>query len=684
MFKRICSVLLVITVMFTLFAGIEIPTQAAVNDDKVNAVAYNQYDEPWASQVYGSSTIGITGCGILSTTNALNYMYELFNTPETANAFIKEWATYANSIDGYNPSFAPSGGGYRYVMFGTDYSNPPPLVTKFGAKYNFNMPITWTENWNSANYYAGAYYNNIYVNQQTNLKNYLSRGSVAIAHVPGHFIALAAYNPGNDCFLVLDSAPTAARGTENGVAWVSASDLSGGRPALTVGGFCVLNTTLRRNSSPYQLNDTTKMIYDGESFPTMRTAFSTSVLQSKNRTQGLKSLKMFYGNPTAATNKVGGFTYITLDGTNDFTDYRTFQLDLYLEKALPGSHRFQVNFCTTGEDGYNAMITLNDLQAGWHSFTINRAGIGKAVDSADWTQIKYIRLVWWNYAQTAGATYFLLDNFRAINNDLEEANGVMEQINALPSEITLEQKEQVSAVRTAYDALTEKGKSYVTNLATLTDAEATIALLEQDVLDRADAAKVDEMILALPEIITLADEEQLVTVVDMYNGLNTNARGYVQNLQALIDAVDVWNALKEQDDKDRADAAAVDALVNALPSVDALTLKDQQAVEAAEEAYLALNDTAKGYVTTYETLQALLTRLEELFFVYGDLNEDGAIDNKDLSLIQRYLNNWEVTIRLEAADVNADGLVNNLDYALLQRYLNGWEVAFGPSLTPQQ
>lgn len=676
MFKRIGWFLVVLTLMLTLFSGISV--QAAMNDDTANVIAYNQYDEPWASQVYGSSTLGITGCGIVSTTNALNYMYDLFNTPEKANAFMKEWATYAHSIGGYNPPSAPSSGGYRYVLFGTEISNPPPLVTKYGSQYNIKMPITWTENWNSANLYNGYYYNNIYVNNQTNLKSYLSRGGVAIAHVPGHFICLAAYNPANDHFLVLDSAPTTDRGTGNGIAWVSASDLSGGRPALTVGGFCVVDTSLRRNASPYQLNDTTKMIYDGESFPTIKTAFSTSLMPSKNRTQGLKSLKMLYANPTAYTNKAGGYAYITLDSTTDFTDYDLFAFDLYVEKKLTGSHGFQINFCASGEDGYNAMKGINDLTPGWHSFTFKRSNIGKAVETADWTKIKYIRLMWWNNAQLSGATYFLIDNFRAINTDLENARLVSAQIEALPQAVTLENKAEVTAARTAYNALTEKGKGYVTNLATLTNAEETIALLEQDLIDRADAAEVDRLILELPETITLADEQQLVTVVEMYNSLNANAKGYVQHLDILIVAVDTWNALDEQDKLDRANAAAVDQMVNALPSVEELTLESKSAVEAAVEAYLALNDTAKGYVTTYETLQALVVRLEELKFVYGDLNEDGAIDNKDYGLLQRYLNRWEVTIRLEAADVNADGAVNNLDYALLQRYLNNWDVTFGP------
>lgn len=682
MFKRICTFLLVFTLLFTLFAGIPVQVQGSMNDDKANCVAYIQTEGPWADSVYGTANIGLTGCGIVSACNALNYMYNIFDTEEKANAFIQDWAKYANSIEGFNPSTAPRSGCYRYVLYGTEISNPPPLITKYGEKYNIKMTTNWVENWNSANYYAGGYYNNIYVNQQTDLKNNLARGSTAICIVPGHFIVLAAYNPANDHFLVLDSAPSADRGTGNGVAWVSASDLSGGRPALTVGGYCVISTTTRRNPSPYQLNDTTKMIYDGESFPTMRTAFSTSLMFSNNHTQGLRSLKMLYANPTAATNKVGGFTYITLDTVTDFTDYNTFEFDLYLDKALPGSHRFQVNFCTTGEDGYNAMVTLNDLPAGWHSLSINRTGIGKAVDSADWTKVKYIRLVWWNYAQTAGATYFLIDNFRAVNKDLENAKKVTTQIEALPANVTLEHKAQVEAASTAYNALTDKGKSYVAGATfeKLNNAKTIIANLEADkvAVDNAIA-----LLSAIPETVVYNDKETVAGAKAAYDGLRDDLKSQIPT--ALVEKMNTaWTAIEEME-ADVAAAALVDAMIKALPTVETLTLDDQTKVEEAVAAYQGLTDAQKGYVTTYETLQALVAKLEELYFVYGDLNEDGEIDNKDYSLLQRYLNHWEVTIRLEAADLNADGLVNNVDYALLQRYLNDWDVTFGPSEeTPDQ
>ena len=58
----------------------------------------------------------------------------------------------------------------------------------------------------------------------------------------------------------------------------------------------------------------------------------------------------------------------------------------------------------------------------------------------------------------------------------------------------------------------------------------------------------------------------------------------------------------------------------------------------------------------------------------GDVNGDGVVNNKDLGLLQRYINGWTVSIDLNAAEVSGDGAINNKDLGLLQRYINGWNV----------
>lgn len=54
----------------------------------------------------------------------------------------------------------------------------------------------------------------------------------------------------------------------------------------------------------------------------------------------------------------------------------------------------------------------------------------------------------------------------------------------------------------------------------------------------------------------------------------------------------------------------------------------------------------------------------------GDLDGNGSVNNRDLGLLQQYINEWAVTINTSAADLNGDGRVNNRDLGLLQRLLN--------------
>ena len=57
-------------------------------------------------------------------------------------------------------------------------------------------------------------------------------------------------------------------------------------------------------------------------------------------------------------------------------------------------------------------------------------------------------------------------------------------------------------------------------------------------------------------------------------------------------------------------------------------------------------------------------------FAYGDVNDDGSIDGKDLIVLRRYLVGSDVEI-FAGADVNGDGAVDGKDVIILRKYLVG-------------
>ncbi|MBO4734083.1 MAG: hypothetical protein J5662_06350 [Clostridia bacterium] len=62
----------------------------------------------------------------------------------------------------------------------------------------------------------------------------------------------------------------------------------------------------------------------------------------------------------------------------------------------------------------------------------------------------------------------------------------------------------------------------------------------------------------------------------------------------------------------------------------------------------------------------------------GDINNDGRVNNKDLTRLFQYLSDWEVEVNRATLDTNGDNRVNNKDLTRLFQFLSDWDVEIFP------
>jgi len=188
--------------------------------------------------------------------------------------------------------------------------------------------------------------------------------------------------------------------------------------------------------------------------------------------------------------------------------------------------------------------------------------------------------------------------------DKAAAKAVADKIAALGT-VTLESKEAIEAARTAYDGLTADQKALVTNVKTLTDAEAALKALqdaaEKEAADKAAAKAVADKIAAIGTV-TLEKKAAIEAARAAYDALTANQKAFVENYKTLTDAEAALKALQAAADKEAADKAAAKAVQDKIAAIGTVTLEKKAAIEAAEAAYKALTADQKALVTNYKTL----------------------------------------------------------------------------------
>ena len=256
---------------------------------------------------------------------------------------------------------------------------------------------------------------------------------------------------------------------------------------------------------------------------------------------------------------------------------------------------------------------------------------------------------------------------------LEQAqiNSVIAAISALPYPVTLEDKEDVEAVRTAYDALTDERKAKVINYNALAAAESTIAALEaQEEADKADkeaAGAVIELIDALPDEVALSDKPAVEAARTAYDGLTESQKKLVTNYYELTNAETVIQTLEDYEnatEEDRAVADKVIDLINTLP--EEITLEDKPAVESARTAYEALTDNQKKIVINYQILINTEVRIavleDENYEEIPSVTFVGIVVDKDGNALSDRVVEMHSSVQTARTDENGSFQFNDVEF----------------------
>ena len=323
-----------------------------------------------------------------------------------------------------------------------------------------------------------------------------------------------------------------------------------------------------------------------------------------------------------AESKISVIGDVTLDSKDAIKDAR----DTY--DALTDDQKKQVTNYDVLE---TAEAKLSDLQV--ENVKTKIDGIGEVTLSSSST-IKAARSAY--NALTADqkkqvTNYDVLQKAESELSDLQKADAVVTKIKNIGT-VTLKSESKIKQARTAYNKLTDKQKTLVTNYDVLEKAEK----------DLADLKAADQVSKNITNIgtVTLESEDVIKEARTAYDALTDAQKKLVSNKDVLEKAE---TTLKELQDAKAADVKAAEEVTNKISAIGDVTLESEDAIKEARTAYDALTDAQKELVSNKDVLEKAETTLKELKDAKDADDAKAAATPKSITLSNtRYIYNGKV------------------------------------------
>ena len=197
-----------------------------------------------------------------------------------------------------------------------------------------------------------------------------------------------------------------------------------------------------------------------------------------------------------------------------------------------------------------------------------------------------------------------LETIEHIKKQNETLEKVIKAIDALPEEITVQDEGKVHHANALYIVLDDEYQKKVPNYSKLEKALEIIRAFDEDVKN------VVSKINLIPSTLTLDDKEQVVAVLALYNDLTEDQKNIVTNYDVLLKALETLVILQEEYDKVIGAAKKFDAKIAALPSK--ITYLDKQDIKRILDEYNGLDKEVKENVSLLEKLNNAWKEIEKI------------------------------------------------------------------------